>query len=173
MLLMRTRPLVNALAKGEISAEQRAYYLLASFLVFNLAYYSGFVASGTVPWTPPYIAEALAVILINIVGIVATFDASGGKSNKQYIIDFTCLYVPVTVTTLLAFWGVYWVLRIGFHEAIIAVAQSNMQFAINMTTLGFDGFSMLAFAATIGSLVVTYVRLTKLLALVRAERGEA
>ena len=173
MHLLRTRPLVNALAGGDIPAEERAYYLLASFLVFNIAYYSGFVASGTVPWTPPYIAESLAVILINIFGVVATFDASGGKSNKQYIIDFTCLYVPVSVTTLLAFWGAYWVLRIGFHEAVIALAQSNMQFAINMSKLGFDGFALLAFAATIGSLVVTYARLTKLLASVRAARGEA
>ncbi len=173
MHLLRTHPLVNALASGDISAEQRAYYLLASFLVFNIAYYSGFAASGTEPWTLPYIAEALAVILINIVGVVATFDASGGKSNKQYINDFTCLYVPVSITTLLAFWGVYWVLRIGFHETVMALAQSDLQFAINMSKLGFDGFALLAFAATIGSLVVTYTRLTRLLASVRVARGEA
>ncbi len=173
MHLLRTRPLVSALASGNLSAEQRAHYLLASFLVFNIAYYSGFVASGTVPWTPPYIAESLAVVLINIVGVVATFDASGGKSNKQYVIDFTCLYVPVSVTTLLVFWGIYWVLRIGFHEALMNLPHSNIQFAINMSKIGFEGFSLLAFVATIGSLIVTYIRLTKLLASVRMARGEA
>ena len=125
------------------------------------------------PWTLPYIAEALAVVVINILGVVATFDASGGKNNKQYVIDFTCLYVPVSVTTLLFFWGTYWALRIGFHEAIMSMAQSDVQFAINMSRLGFDGFALLAFAATLGSLVVTYVRLARLLARVRAARGEA
>lgn len=173
MHLFRTRPLIDALARRSLSAEQRAYYLLASFVVFNVAYYSGFVGSGTVPWTLPYIAESLAVVLINILGVVATFDASGGKSNDEYVIDFTCLYVPVSVTTLLAFWGGYWVLRIGFYEAVMSFADSNMQFAINMSRLGFDGFALLAFVATIGSLVVTYARLTKLLASVRAARGEA
>ena len=173
MHLFRTRPLINALASGILSAEQRAYYLLASFLVFNVAYYTGFVAAGAEPWTPPYIAEFIAIVLTNILGVVATFDASGGKSNKQYVIDFTCLYVPVSVTTMLAFWGGYWVLRITFHEVIMAMPHSNMQFAINMIKLGFEGFSLLAFAATIGSLVVTYARLTKLLAAVRAARGEA
>ncbi|KPF41551.1 hypothetical protein IP80_21140 [beta proteobacterium AAP65] len=173
MHLIRTRPLIQALASGNVSAEKRAQYLLASFVIFNVAYYSGLVVAGTAPWTPPYIAEALAVIIINVVGVVTTFDASGGKSNKQYIIDFTCLYVPVSVTTLLGFWGCYWILRIGFHEAIMAMSQSNLQFAINMSQLGFDGFALLAFVATIGSLAVTYVRLAKLLAAVRAARGEA
>ena len=107
-----------------------------------------------------YIAESLAVVLINIVGVVATFDASGGKSNKQYVIDFTCLYVPVSVTTLLVFWGIYWVLRIGFHEALMNLAHSNLQFAINMSKIGFEGFSLLAFVATIGSLIaVSYTHL--------------
>jgi hypothetical protein len=173
MHLFRTRPLVEALASGSLSAEQRAYYLLASFLVFNLAYYSGFVASGTTPWTPPYIAEALAVVLINIVGVVKTFDASGGKENKQYVTEFTCLYVPVSVTTMLVFWGGYWLLRVAFHESIMALAQSNLQFAINMSNLGFDGFALLAFAASVGSLAVTYIRLVKLLSQVRAARSDA
>jgi hypothetical protein len=173
MHLFRARPLIAPLASGALSAEQRAHYLLASFLIFNLAYYSGFVASGTAPWTFPYIAEALAVILINIVGIVATFDAAGGKANKQFITDFTCLFVPVSVTTLLVFWGAYWALRVVFREAVMGLAESNMQFAMNLANLGFDGFALLAFIATVGSLAVTYIRLSKLLRAVRTERGEA
>ncbi len=173
MHLFRTRPVVIALAGDAISAEQRAYYLLAGFLLWNVAYYSGLVTSGTAPWSFPYIAELLAVILINIIGVVATFDAAGGKSNKQFVVDFTCLYVPVSITTLLGFWGAYWLLQLGFRESIMLVAQSNMQFAVNMSTLGFDAFSSLAFAATVGSLAVTYYRLAKLLAQVQAARGEA
>jgi hypothetical protein len=173
MHLLRARPLIPVLASGALSAEQRAYYLLASFLVFNLAYYSGFVTSGSAPWTFPYIAEALAVVVINIVGVVAAFDASGGKKNKQFISDFTCLYVPVSVTTLLVFWGAYWIIHMAFHEAVMGLAQSDMQFAMNMANLGFNGFALLAFLATVGSLAVTYIRLIKLLQAVRAERGEA
>ncbi len=55
----------------------------------------------------------------------------------------------------------------------MALGQSHMQFAINMSQLGFDGFALLAFVTTIGSLIVTYVRLAKLLAAVQSARGEA
>jgi hypothetical protein len=173
MHLFRTRPVVIALASDAISAEQRAYYLLAGFLLWNVAFYSGLVTSGTMPWSFPYIAEFLALVVVNVFGVVATFDASGGKSNKQYVIDFTCLYVPVSITTLLGFWGVYWLLQLGFREAIMLLAQSGVQFALNMSALGFDAFSLLAFAATVGSQAVTYYRLTKLLNQVHAARSEA
>jgi hypothetical protein len=173
MHFFRTQPVVTALASGSFSAEQYAYYLLAGFLLWNVASYTGLVTAGTSPWTFPYVAEFLAVVLINIVGVVTTFDAAGGKTSRQYVLDFTCLYVPVSVTTLLAFWGVYWIIQIGFRETIMIAAQSDMQFALNMSKLGFDAMSFLAFIATVGSLAVTYYRMAKLLAHVRAVRGEA
>jgi hypothetical protein len=173
MHFFRAGPLVRELAEDSLTAQQRASYLLASFLIFNVAYYSGFMASGTVPWTPPYFAEAAAVVLINIIGVVKAFDASGGHKNKQFISDFTCLYVPVSVVTLLAVWGAYWLLRVAFSASLQAFAESDLQFAINLSQLGFDIFSFIGLTATLTLLVVTYVRLCSLLAKVRTQRGDA
>ena len=163
MHLLRTSPLVEELARGAVSAEDRAKYLLASFLVFNVVYYSGLAIGGAPPWSVPAIIEAVAVMLLNIVGVVRTFDASGGKSNRDFVAEFTCLYVPVSVTTVAAVWGGYWALRLGFHESLMALSESDIQFAVNLGALGTDLFGFLTFVANVGVLAVTYYRLVGLL----------
>jgi hypothetical protein len=173
MHLFRAAPLVEKLARGTLSGQQKAAYLLAGFVIFNVAYYSGFVGSGAVLWTVPYFAEAGAVVLINILGVVKAFEASGGESNKQFVVDFTCLYVPVSVMALLVVWGSYWLLRVAFSASLESLAQSDLQFAINLNHLGFDFFSLAGFMATLAVLAVTYVRLFCLLSKVRVLRGDA
>jgi hypothetical protein len=170
MHLLRTAPLIDKLATGSLSSEQRAAYLMASFLVFTCAYYTGWVASGAPPWSIPSVAEALAIALITIVGVVKTFDAAGGDSNKNYIVDFTCLYVPVSVTTLLVVWGAYWTLAVVFRESLIALSQSHMQFVINLSRLGSDIFGFLTFLSATGVQAVIFYRLTHLLRAVHRAR---
>jgi hypothetical protein len=171
MHLLRTAPIVEALGRGGISAEERAQYLLASFIAFNVLYYSGLAVSTAPPWSVPSLLEAIAIIGINMVGVVKTFDASGGKENKDYITEFTCLYVPVAVTTLAAVWGMYWTLVWLFREVLEAYSRSGDQFAINLYQLGTDMFGFLTFSANVVSLFVTYVRLARLLARVREAKS--
>jgi hypothetical protein len=164
MHLLRTSSLVTQLSRRAVSSEERAKYLLASFLVFNVVYYSGLAVSTAEPWSVPNGIEAVVVVLVNIIGVVKAFDASGGKDNPDFVAEFTCLYVPVSVTTVAAVWGAYWALRIGFHESILAFAQSNFRFATNLAALGTDLFGFLTFLANAGVLGVTYYRLSNLLA---------
>ena len=170
MQLLRTKPVVEALIADSVSAEERAKYLLASFLVFNAAYYSGLVVAGAELWTPLSLMEAAVVVALNIVGVVKTFDAAGGKTNTDFIAQFTCLYVPVSVTTLVAVWGVYWLMRMSFTPTLVELSRSNMQFALNLASLGTDLLGFLAFVANVGVLAITYGRLHKLLARVREAR---
>lgn len=170
MHLLRTTPLIDKLATGSLSGEQRAKYLMASFLVFTCAYYTGWVAGGAPLWSIPSVVEALAIALITVVGIVKTFDAAGGDSNKSYIVDFTCLYVPVSITTLLGVWGAYWMIVVVFSESLNALSQSHMQFAINLSRLGSDIFGFLTFLAATGVQAVIFYRLTRLLRAVHLAR---
>lgn len=107
MHLLRTRPLIAKLAAGQVSNTEKAYYLLASFLMFTLAYYSGFV-SGHQVWTLPSILEGLAIAGITVLGVVKAFDASGGEEGTDFIAQFTCLYVPISITTMLVVWSLFW-----------------------------------------------------------------
>lgn len=171
MHLFRTAPLVEQLGRRAVSAEERAKYLLAGFLVFNFAYYSGYVIGTAPPWTVPGTIEAIAVILINIMGIVKTFDASGGRDNPDFVVEFTCLYVPVSVTTLLGVWGTYWFLRTAFRESIMALSESHFQFAVNLSSIDTNLFGFLTFAATIGVLIITYSRIAGLLVRVQEAKS--
>jgi hypothetical protein len=173
MHLLRTAPLVKALGRRAVSAEERASYLLASFLAFNVIYYSGLAIGTADPWSVPSLIEAAAIILINIVGVVKTFDASGGKSNDDYVAEFTCLYVPVAITTYVVVWGLYWLLRFGFHESLLALSQTHFQFAVNLGRLGTDLFGFLTFFANVAALFITYARLTRLLAYVQQAKSAA
>ena len=173
MHLFRTQPLVEQLAVGAIGSEERAKYLLGSFLLFNLVYYSGFAVSTASPWTLVSVLEGLLMMGINVLGIVKTFDASGGKANPDFVAEFTCLYVPVSITTVLAVWGTYWALSMGFREGLIALSQSHFQFAMNLSSIGTDFLGFLTFAANVGVLAITYLRLTNLLLQVRRVKSDA
>ncbi len=170
MHLFRTQPLVAQLAQDGVDAEKRAHYLLASFLVFNVAYSSSLAISAGAPWTVPGTIEAVALALINILGIVKAFDAGGGKSNRDFIAQFTCLYVPTAITTLLAVWIPYWLLRIGFYESILSFSASHAQFAVNLASIGTDLFGFLTFMASIGTPAIIFYRVAKALAKVQAAR---
>jgi hypothetical protein len=130
-------------------------------------------AVGTdVPWSVPSLFEAAAIIGINIFGVVRSFDASGGKSNPDYVAEFTCLYVPVAITTYGTVWGVYWLLRWAFNESILAFSQSHFQFAMNLGRLGTDLFGFLTLLANVISLFIAYERLRRLLARVREAKSD-
>jgi hypothetical protein len=165
MHLLRTRPLVAKLAAGKVSNTEKAHYLLASFLMFTIAYYSGFV-SGNPVWTLPSILEGLTIAGVTAIGLVKAFDAS------DFIAQFTCLYVPISISTMLVVWSTFWVTTIGFRESLIAISQSHMQFAVNLSRLGADMFSFLAFAAAVTVQGVTFYRITNSLADVSALKND-
>lgn len=167
MHIFRTRPLIEKLAAGKLSNTEKAYYLLASFLMFTLAYYSGFV-SGNQVWTVPSVLEGMAVAGITVVGVVKAFDASGGEEGADFIAQFTCLYVPISITTMLVVWSLFWGITIGFREALIAISESHMQFAVNLSRLGADMFNFLSFAAAVIVQGATFYRMASCLANVRA-----
>jgi hypothetical protein len=173
MHLFRTAPLVQQLGARQVSPQQQAEYLLTSFVVFSLFSYAAIVVPSAGPWTAISLLEGVAVVVVTMVGVVKAFDFSGGKNNPDFVADFTCLYVPVSITTLLAFWGDYWLVVLGFRGAITSPSFINSQFAINLASLGFDPFTFLALAGNVGVPAVTYYRIAKLLTNVRALRGDA
>lgn len=173
MHLFRTKPLIQQLARGELSATKKAHYLLASFLMFTVAFYSGLVSGSPPVWTVPSLLEAAAVVLVTTVGLVKCFDAAGGEESSDFIASFTCLYVPITITTLLVVWSVFWAITLGFREALIALSRSHMQFALNLARLGTDLFGFLTFAAVVLVQIATFYRMANALEDVRLARSDS
>jgi hypothetical protein len=180
MHLFRTQPLIAKLAKGQVSNTQKAYYLLASFLMFTVAYYTGF-ASGNATWTLPSTLEGATVGVITIIGVVKAFDAAGGEKASDFIAQFTCLYVPITISTMLVVWTIFWGVLFGFRESLMAISESRMQFAVNLSRLHADMFNFVTFVAVVVIQGVTFYRMTMCLGELKAlsedghqfARGEA
>jgi hypothetical protein len=172
MHLLRTQPVISALVAGAIAPQERAAYLMASFLMFTVAYYSGLVGPGAPTWSIPSVLEALIVAGITILGIVKAFDASGGPDNPDFVAEFTCLYVPITITTLLGVWSVYWLVMLSFRESLEILSQrSSLQFAMNLWRIGTDLAGFLSFAAVVLVQVITFIRITSALHRVRLGRA--
>ena len=140
--------------------------------MFTIAYYSGFV-SGNLAWTLPSILEGLTIAVVTAIGVAKAFDASGGDDASDFIAQFTCLYVPISISTMMVVWSTYWAIAIGFRESLIAISESHMQFAVNLSRLGADMFSFLAFAAAVTVQGVTFYRLTNSLAEVSALKDDS
>ena len=172
MHLFRTTPLVKQLARGELSATKKAHYLLASFLMFTIAYYTAFVG-GSAAWTPSSIFEGVATAVITVIGIVKCFDAYGGEKSTDFIEAFTCLYVPISITTIVVVWGLYWCALFGFRESLIALSESRMQFALNLSRIGTDLFGFLTFASVVTVQIASFYRMANALEDVKLLRRES
>jgi hypothetical protein len=167
MHLLRTKPLINALATGQINGADQARYLLGSFLVFIVPGYAGLLPSSGASYSWPLAFEAWFYVLIAVFGVLASRDAAGGSKNHHFITEFTCLYVPVAISTLICTWSVYWLVVLGLQDQIYAASFSRSQFTLNLRAIGTDYFGLLTFLTHVISNATIYYRIVGKLRLVQ------
>jgi len=168
MRLFNAKRLAQELSRKEVGVKARGYYLAASFLMFIAFDYPG-LRSANPLWSWLSIYEAIVCVVIVIVGFAKAYEAAGGDSNPDFVVEFSCLYVPVSITTILIVWGGYWGIVIGFKETIMALTDSHLQIAVNLSRIGGDFFDLLTFLAVVLVQAVTFYRITKLFEIVRGE----
>lgn len=168
--LFDAKRLAEELGRGEVSPRTRGYYLFASFALWLGINASGLVTASP-PWTWMSVIEAAAVLLITVLGFSYSYDAAGGDENPDFVAQFTCLYVPVLTTTVLAVWTAYWAVSLGFRESIIAMSESRLSFAINLSRIGSSLFGALVMLAVLLVQAITFYRITKLFRIVRSQHG--
>ena len=171
--LFCTKPLVQKLASGAVDSELQAYYVIANLVFYTLLYYSGLAAASSLPLTVPSLLELVVVLAVSVFGVFQAYEASGGKGGRSFLVDFTCLFVPVSITTYLPTWLAYWAVRYSFTPALISLSESHMQFAVNLSRIGTDFFGLLGFAATVGGHAISYWRVVHLMRQVTGLRNGA
>ncbi len=117
------------------------------------------------------LAEGAVTALILMLGIAKCLDAAGARANPAFLIEFSCLYVPVALSSLLAVWGVYWAIWLLFYETLMALSNSHLGLAINLSRIGTDFGGFLTFLANVGSQALIYWRLQRLLAQLRLKKA--
>jgi hypothetical protein len=171
MHLIRTAPLVQRLATGKVDAAEQAKYLALSLVVFTVPGYAGLLASAPYPW--PFYLEGWFIVSITVLGAFAARDAAQASRNPNFLIEFTCLFVPVAITTLISIWSLYWLLMQLFEKELLYWSYSQIEFVKRLRNLGTDlpGFS--AFLAQVVSTGVIFWRVQNLLKKVQAAKVDA
>ncbi|MCL2298261.1 MAG: hypothetical protein FWC38_03450 [Proteobacteria bacterium] len=189
--LFNAKRLAQELGRKELSPRVLGYYLAASFLIFILLGYSGFYfASSILSWPNLYynlvvdtssspllflswlsLYECFAVVAITVWGFSASYFASGGDENPNFITEFTCLFVPVFFTTTLVVWTIYW----GISFVLYYYDLYNYQFFSNLrsigSSIGADPYGLLTFLAVVSTQAIGFYRITKLFRIVRSVKS--
>jgi hypothetical protein len=166
--LFNAKKLALELGRGEIRAREKGYYLFASFVIWLLISVSGFTTVSPL-WSWMSLIETVSLIIVYVLGFSYAYDAAGGDNNPDFVAQFSCLYVPVSLTTVAVVWAVYWALVFGFRESIMALSDSHFQFAVNLSRIGSDLFGALVLLAVLLVQAVVFYRITKLFDIVREQ----
>ena len=170
MHLLRATPLISPLARRAVGAREQARYLLASFLVFSIPGYAGVMPSSGAGYTWVIAFEAWFYIAIAVFGVMAARDAAGGEKNPDFITEFTCLYVPVAITTLVPVWIAYWLLVWLLQDQLARWSMAHVQFIQNLRVIGSDLFGLVTLCAHILGNSLIYARVCRLLRKVQAAK---
>ena len=113
------------LAAGRIVAGDQALYLTASFLIWMVpAYLFLFPAPRT---TDPeflwgiWLIELALVVLFCAVGIGFCLRKCRVQPARHFLVDFSCLNAPVSLTTLTIVWGGFYLLTEGVFSLLGAM----------------------------------------------------
>jgi hypothetical protein len=109
--IFSAKKLAEDLAAGRVSAQEQALYLALSFCVWSVVSYLYVVppplAEGRIFWWF-WLMEFFFVVLFTITGVLFCLRKCRVEPKKNFLIFFSCLYLPVSLSTFAIVWG-------GFH----------------------------------------------------------
>lgn len=160
--LISAKGVGDDLAAGRMAAREQSLYLTASFLVWLIPGYLLLVpaARTNAPeffWWISLIELALLVLLC-VTGVGFCLRRCRVDPSRHFLVDFSCLNAPISVTTLAIVWGAFYLIT----EGVLWLASPGV-------------YEVLRMLATTGAVLVVFLRIGKHMnrvSLLR-ERGEA
>jgi hypothetical protein len=115
--LFRAKAVGDDLAAGRISAPDQSRYLVASFLIWLIPAYLFLFpaprASEPQFFWPVWLIELALIVVFCIAGIAYCLRRCRVDPARNFMVDFSCLNAPVSLTTLLVAWGAFYLLTEG------------------------------------------------------------
>ena len=124
MHLISARRLADDLAADRVSDREQSLYLAASFVIGGVFTYSFIV--------PPHATvdrffffgiwayEFAVYLLIYLAGVPYCLRQCRVNPRRNFLIDFSCLYAPVCLTTLVVVWAVFYL----YTQGVLGVVSS-------------------------------------------------
>jgi hypothetical protein len=123
--LLDARKVAAELAAGTVSARDQATYLAAAVVIALAPYYLLLIPAqssegATWVWLM-WSYEGLSVIGLEIAGIFYCLQRCGVEPHRHFVIDFSCLSVPIALTTTAAGWALFYLVMKGLLGPILGV----------------------------------------------------
>jgi hypothetical protein len=166
------------LAAGHVSAREQAYYLAGSFVVWLLPGYLFIIPSrgseDTVWFYGLWFYELAMMVLISVAGTLHCMGKCRVDPRRNFLVDFSCLYLPVSVTTLTVTWTIFYLLlalRRPWLGLLLFVFDRPPAFLSNLASAQF--FELLAFFGTVGANFAIFYRIGRHMARISGLRSGA
>jgi hypothetical protein len=163
------------LAAGRVTAREQALYLAGSFVVWLLPGYL-FIIPARWPDDPAWFYglwfyELAMLVLISVAGTLYCLDKCRVDPRRNFLVDFSCLYFPVSLTTLVVTWAIFYVLvalRRPWLAFLVVAFERPPMLLSNLASGRF--FEILVFLAIVGANFAVFYRIGRHMARIGALR---
>jgi hypothetical protein len=159
------------LAQERLPLRDKAYYMLGgSIFAIILSYSTLTFGNSGRTWLGLY--EFLLLILITVYGFERCYDASNGDNNKSFISDFVCLALPISVTTTIVAWGVYWGGWYLYQHVVTAISFESQHATKLLVWINNELPWPTVLITVVVSNGIFYIRMAKYLKRIAARRSQ-
>jgi hypothetical protein len=152
--LFRAKAVGDDLAAGRIPASDQSRYLVASFLIWLIpAYLFLFPATRTSDpqfFWPIWLIELAFVVVFCVTGIGYCLRRCRVDRDRNFLVDFSCLNAPISLTTLLVCWGAFYLVT----EALLR-GLGGMTFDDGSARL----YDVLRLVVSAGAVLAVFIRI--------------
>src|SRR5688572_6178686 len=115
--LISAKAVGDDLARGRITASEQSRYLTASFLIWLIPAYL-LVLPAPRTNDPQFfwwvsLIELVLLVLFCITGVAYGLRKCRVDPKRHFLVDFSCLNAPISLTTLAIVWGSFYLLTEG------------------------------------------------------------
>ena len=173
MYFLATERLVQDLAHKRVSPRDKAYYLLAGFVIPLVFSYSTLTfANQGRDWLGAF--EFLMLTVITIIGMQRSFEAGGADSNPDFVAEFTCLSVPLSIKINFVVWGLYWLFTLSLRASLPRVSLEDPETARRIYVLGNTAAWLAAVFVNLVWTLTFFIRMRiHMASIVRLREGDA
>src|SRR5687768_8125691 len=155
--LISAKGVGDDLAAGRITAREQSLYLIASFLIWIIPAYLFLFPTPRTTDDPHFfwfvwLIELAFLVLFCIVGIGFCLRKCRVDPSRHFLVDFSCLNAPISLTTLTIVWGGFYILT----EPVFALLSGT--FPLLTSSRAYDVVRMFASA---GAVFIVFLRIGK------------
>lgn len=152
--LISAKGVGDDLAAGRIAAGEQSLYLIASFLIWIIpAYLFLFPTPRTDNphffWSV-WLIELAILVLFCVVGIGFCLGRCRVDPTRHFLVDFSCLNAPISLTTLTIVWGGFYILT----EPIFALLSETFPWLTSS-----HAYDVVRMFASAGAVFIVFLRI--------------